>query len=438
MNATNSTLHSCQDEPIFSAMSFLNEVMDAYPEAISFAPGAPDLSQLSETEVTDGLFHYYRAQNGHSKPTLDKLLMGYGPSKGVINDFIARALSHDLQRPVSQEWVITTAGAQEAMLLVFRSLISQPSDRLAVVAPCYPGCTGAARFLGLAPLAVRENAEGLDFGDLDHVLKITNQSGERLRALYVAPDFANPSGTCMPVEHRRLLLEYAQRNDFVLIEDTTYAFTAETRCRMPSLFELDTQHRVIQIHSFSKICWPGLRVGFVLSGHQRTTSDGSTELITDALARLKSMVTINTSPLCQFVAAGMLLKNGLSFVKTAQIRQSLYRGKLSKLSALLEKYLPAERASKIGITWQNPSGGFFICMTLPVRADMALLRKCATKFGVLWTPMDTFYPDGRETRNIRLSCSFLSDTEMEEGVKRLVRFLITLNAVSSEYPHNGR
>jgi (S)-3,5-dihydroxyphenylglycine transaminase len=71
------------------------------------------------------------------------------------------------------------------------------------------------------------------------------------------------------------------------------------------------------------------------------------------------------------------------------------------------------------VAWRLPSGGFFVVVDLPVVADEALLQISAREYGVLWTPMSFFYPDGGGTNAIRLACSALDAAAIEEGVRRL-------------------
>ena len=49
-------------------------------------------------------------------------------------------------------------------------------------------------------------------------------AGLRARALYVVPDFANPSGASMPTAARRRLLDVAAEEDLLVIEDNPYGF----------------------------------------------------------------------------------------------------------------------------------------------------------------------------------------------------------------------
>jgi (S)-3,5-dihydroxyphenylglycine transaminase len=72
-------------------------------------------------------------------------------------------------------------------------------------------------------------------------------------------------------------------------------------------------------------------------------------------------------------------------------------------------------------------------MTVPFRADNAALGRSARDFGVIWTPMSYFYPQGGGEHSIRLSISYLTQEEIRDGVARLARF-IEREAATAEVP----
>ena len=75
--------------------------------------------------------------------------------------------------------------------------------------------------------------------------------------------------------------------------------------------------------------------------------------------------------------------------------------------------------------WNEPDGGFFLTMRVPFRADNAALTRSAEDFGVIWTPMSYFYPQGGGDHSIRLSVSYLTEDEIVEGVARLAKFIVS-------------
>ena len=82
----------------------------------------------------------------------------------------------------------------------------------------------------------------------------------------------------------------------------------------------------------------------------------------------------------------------------------------------------AEQA-RHGVRWNTPSGGFFLGVRVPFTADEKALARSAEEFGVIWTPMSYFHPDGGGTDVLRLSFSYLSLPDIETGVGRLAKFI---------------
>jgi len=417
---TRSGLHACLGEPVLGAINFLNEVIDRYPEAISFAPGAPAPSLLETVDVVADLETYVAhlgRVEGLTEAQVRRRLYQYGPSRGIINRLLAEALQRDQGIEVAPGGIVVTVGFQEGMLLTLRALFAGPGDVLAVVQPCFVGAVGAARVLGIDMLPVDEGVEGVDLEQLRAVCTRARAEGRRIRAVYVAPDYANPSGTLLPLALRLGLLDVAAQEDFLLLEDATYGFTAPEERALPSLKALDREGRVIHFGTLAKIAMPGLRVGFVVAD-QRVA--GGT-LLADDLTAIKSMTTVNTSPVCQAIVGGMLLSHGVSLQALGDAKGRYYGERLNSLLSALQRHIDT---GKDGLpSWNWPRGGFFVRVRVPAVVDTALLEVSARDYGVLWTPMSAFYLDGGGRHELRLSCSYLTDAQIDEGVARLGRFL---------------
>jgi (S)-3,5-dihydroxyphenylglycine transaminase len=176
---------------------------------------------------------------------------------------------------------------------------------------------------------------------------------------------------------------------------------------------------VVHLGSFSKTLFPGARVGFVIA--DQPVRDG--RLLADELSKLKSMVTVNTSPISQAVVAGMLLSGGGQATKLNAETSAYYGATMRCMLEQLEARFPAARRAALGVGWNRPTGGFFLTLSVPFRADNVALVRSAMEFGVLWTPMSYFYPDGGGEHAIRLSTSYLSDDDIVVGTARLERFI---------------
>lgn len=419
-------LHGSLTEPVMGALEFLNEIMERYPEAISFAPGAPHLEDPHENELAHCIQTFLEHLCRSRSLTMNQArrrLYEYGPSRGLINDLVAAALKNDFGMAVDPDALVITTGAQEGMLLALRALCRTPDDLLAVVDPSYVGITGAACLLGIPVLPLAEGPLGIDLRELEQACTGAVRRGQRVRAVYVAPDHANPSGMTMPLEQRIRLLEVAGRHGLLLLEDNAYTFTSSPQDELPSLKALDHDRRVILIGTFAKLCLPGARVGFVMADQQVGGSSEDGRLLADELAVLKTMVTVNTSPVGQAVIGGMLLHHGGSLRRLGNQRAAVYQRNLGLLLEALDRHLPASGHPGSTVSWNRPRGGFFVRMQLPIDVDQALLETSARDHAVLWTPMAAFHLGGGGDRELRLSCSYLNPAGIDEGVRRLAAFL---------------
>lgn len=382
------------------AMNLLNEVAERHPGAISLAAGRPASSAARLGGLDDAI---------ERAPITGDRLWQYGPTAGLLTDWVSEALAEDEGIAVDGAEVMLTTGAQEAMFLVLAALF-EPGDVLLVPDPIYVGITGAAAVarVPVVPIA----ADPLDPLRLEAVVEGLAARGSRARALYLVPDFQNPLGHTLDLERRRGLLGVARRHGLLVIEDSPYRIFAYGEPPPPTLAALDErQGCVIHVGSFSKALSPGLRLGFVAwpGGDARDLA---------RLCRAKSFVTVNTSPLVQAIAAGSVLPGpggGPSLRLTAEPARRGYRIRRDALLAGL--------AGASGVRYVRPEGGFFLRVDLPFDFDEQTMGRCARTHGVLVCPMSMFSPTGGWRRTVRLSFSAADPAQLEEGARRFAAFV---------------
>ena len=272
---------------------------------------------------------------------------GYEPLKHVLIDFFrGEGLT------VRSEQLLITGGCQQAIDLLCKAFL-RPGDSVALENPAYPGALaifGAARVRTLAVAVETDSGRtgqvGLNMDALESVL-LQN----RVKFIFVTPDFHNPTGTALPVAERRRLLEMAGRYQVPVIEDYIYGRLRLRGASTPSLRSLDRAGNVIQIDSFSKIAFPGLRVGWCIGPEsvieRLRLVKQSTDLHTDQLAQ---------ATLAEFVRRGYLARHLLKMKKA-------YLSRLEAMETALEKYMPEEA------TWTRPEGGMSVWLTLPPGFD---------------------------------------------------------------------
>lgn len=417
------SLHASLTAASMESMNLLNNIAGSYPEAISFAAGRPyegffDTDQLHEylKVFTD----YLRSERGMTEHQVSRTLFQYGDTKGVIAELIARNLAVDEDIHADPRSVVVTVGFQEALFLVLRALRADDRDALLAPSPTYVGLTGAALLTDLPVLPVPSGEHGLDLGELVCLLHAARDAGRRVRACYVTPDFANPVGVSMTVADRHRLLEIAASERLLLLEDNPYGMFHPTPDRRPpTLKSLDIEGRVVYLGSFAKSGVAGARIGFAVA--DQPVGDG---LLADELSKIKSMLTVNTSPIAQAVIGGKLIANDFSLVAANARETAVYHGNLTQvLEGLAKRFRDCD-----GVTWNEPDGGFFVVVTVPFTVDDAFLEYAGREHGVLFTPMHHFFGAGTESSQLRLSISTLTPERIEAGLDRLAA------AVTSRLP----
>jgi DNA-binding transcriptional MocR family regulator len=319
---------------------------------------------------------------------------GYEPLKRVLIEFLRADGLH-----VRGEQLLITDGCQQAIDLVCKAFL-RPGDSVALENPAYPGAVAifAGARVRMLAVGVETNARpagrvGMDLDALESVL-LQN----RVKFIFVTPDFHNPTGTTLPLAERRRILEIASHYQVPIIEDAIYARLRLRGTALPSLKSLDRAGNVIQIDSFSKIAFPGLRVGWCIGPEDAVERlrlvKQSTDLHTDQLAQ---------ATLAEFVRRGYLARH-LSKMKR------IYLGRLEAIEAALQKYMPGET------TWTRPEGGMSVWVTLPPGFDSGELLIHLRERGVVFVPGRYFYLQNPQPNTLRLGFAGLDEKRIAKGV----------------------
>lgn len=304
------------------------------------------------------------------------------------------------------ENLLITSGCQQSLDLLCKAFI-RPGDAVILENPTYPGAIAAfsgmrARCLGVP---VRTHAEpgsalGMDMTALEATL-VAN----RVKLIVVMPDFQNPTGTSMPVASRRKLLELAGRHQVPVVEDHIYARLNGREERLPSLKQLDRANQVIHIDSFSKVGFPGLRVGWVVAPPAAI----------ERLRLLKQTTDLHTDQLSQATLAEFL-KRGFLARHLARMRK-LYASRLAALDEALRKNMPE------GVRWTRPEGGMCLWLELPPGFDANDLLIHVRERGVLFGPGRYFCVQNPQPNTLRLSFASLDEKRIANGITTLGELL---------------
>ncbi len=414
-------LGSAFEDPLLDVMNFLNEVVQRYPRAVSFAPGRPaeNLFDVEGSLSAIPRFVDWRAKRrGTDAQAVYRELGQYGATNGILQELIVAQLAADEGIQADPGSIVVTCGCQEAMALLLLTLFTPGRDVLLSSDPTYIGITGLARILGIEVAPVAMGPDGLETATVAAAIARVRASGGRPRALYDIPDFNNPLGTALPVEVRRTLLALLRDEGVLLFEDNPYGMFAYDGGSVPTVKSLDLDRGVIYLGSFSKTLFPGLRVGYLVVDQEVVGKNGGSRSLAGELSKVKSLTTVNTPPLMQATAGGLLLEAGGSLRGLVGRKLPHYRANRDAMLAALERELAGT-----GATWNRPAGGFFLTLDLPFEFGPEELDVCARDYGVICCPMRFFaLAPGRE-RQVRFSFSYVTPEQVEEGVSGFARFV---------------
>ena len=248
------------------------------------------------------------------------------------------------------ENLIITTASQQALDLIAKVFLD-PGDYVLCGLPSYLGGINAFTLYGAKLKGITLDEDGMKPDELEETIIILKELGQKVKFIYVIPDFQNPSGITLPDYRRLKIIEIAEKYDLLIVEDSPYRevrFEGEPQKLMN---ELDTTGRVITLCTFSKIFAPGFRVGWVV-GHPE---------ILDKLVMAKQTADLCTSSFVQKIIARYMEKGLLD--KNLKKTIDLYRERRTHMISCFRKYMPE------GVSWTEPQGGLFLFVTLPSHLD---------------------------------------------------------------------
>ena len=369
-------------------------------EIISFAGGLPSAETFPVEQIAD-LTKSVILKSG-------TWALQYGPTEGdpKLKEQIVRFMADDgLQ--VKPENILVISAAQQGLDLVGKVFVNRHNPVM-IGRPSYVGAIGAFRSYAANFIGIDLDEKGLCTDHLKEKLKKMRLEANLPKFIYTVPDFQNPAGVTMSLERRKALLDLVREYQILIVEDTPYRHLRYVGHAIPSLFQLDNgEGYVISIHTFSKILFPGLRLGWIAASSQ----------ILEKFIIAKQSMDLCTSPLSQAIAYEYCQRDWLK--PHIQENIQLYKKKRKIMLESLEKYMPKHP----DISWTRPEGGLFLWLTVPESIDADAMFFQALNEKVAYVVGSGFYMDGGGKHCMRINFSYPSEIEIVEGIRRLSRVI---------------
>jgi len=358
------------------------------PDVISFAGGLPAPELFPIREFKEACAYILEHDGARA--------LQYGPTDGYppLKEFLVEKMQK-YGVPAEMENVLITNGSQQALDLIGKVFINR-GDVIVTEAPTYLGALQAWNLFGPRYVTVPSDDDGMQVDKLEEILR-----REKVKFIYVLPNFHNPAGVTLAEERRYRLVEIAGKYGVPIIEDDPYG---ELRFEGRDLVPIIVLHKenVIYLSTFSKTLAPGIRLGWV-------TAPGR---VIDRLIMAKQAADLHTSTFVQMVANDICQRGILK--RHVQLIRKVYKERRDVMLAAMEEFFPE------GVTWTRPQGGMFLWVRLPEKVDAAKLLRVALEEKVAYVPGSSFYPNEDGGFNaMRLNFSYCPTETIVEGIRRL-------------------
>ena len=370
------------------------------PGIISFAGGLPSPETFPIDVIAD-LSREVILEQG-------KWALQYGPTEGDprLKDEIIKIMAKDGVK-VERENLLITSASQQGLDMVGRVFINRHNPVI-IGRPSYVGALGAFKSYSARFVGIEIDDHGIKIDKLSETLNSMREEADLPKFIYVVPDFQNPAGVTLSLERRHKLLELAREYQVLVIEDTPYRQLRYVGDHVPSLYELDnSEGYVISLHTFSKILFPGLRLGWVVASDK----------IIDKFVIAKQAMDLCTPPFTQAVAYEYC-RRGLLDEHIAD-NVTLYKKKRELMLKALDDHMPDHP----DISWTKPEGGLFLWVKLPTSIDVDEMFYKALEQNIAYVVGSGFYADDGGKNAFRVNFSYPSEEEINEGVERLAKVI---------------
>ena len=364
--------------------------LTARPEVISFAGGMP-APELFPVEEMKKVSVAVLEEQG-------KIALQYTTTEGYLplREKIAQRMNKTLKTNVGPDDILITSGSQQGLDFSGKTFIDK-GDVVLCESPSYMGALNAMKAYEPEFIEIDTDNDGMIMEDLERVLA----SNDKVKMIYVIPDFQNPSGRTWPLERRLKFMEIINKYEIPVVEDNPYGelrFDGET---LPSLKSLDTKGLVIYLGTFSKIFCPGYRLGWTCAAPK----------ILEKFNICKQGADLQASTIGQMEVNKFMdmydLDEHVNKIKACYVKRR------DVMLKAMEEEFPE------GVEFTRPQGGLFTWVTLPENIDAGEMAKKCLQKNVAYVPGASFYPNGGVYNTCRLNYSNMPEDKIIEGIKRM-------------------
>jgi GntR family transcriptional regulator/MocR family aminotransferase len=322
-------------------------------------------------------------------------ILPYGDSAGYLPLRKAIASYLTTMRGVRcvPEQIIILAGSQHALELIAKILLD-PEDAAWIEDPGFLGARAAFSSTGARLVPVRVDDEGMDIAN--GIKRCPNP-----KLIYATPSHHYPLGMTMSLSRRLALLKFANATGAWIIEDDYDSEFRYVGRPLAALQSLDREQRVIYVGTLSKLLFPSIRIGYIVSPPD----------LFDAFVNARKLgghqsPMLDQAVLADFIAEGHFARHVRRMrALYAERQQALIKAAARELNGLL--HVPAN------------DGGMHLMGWLPEGVNDRVAYKAAMKQGVEVTPLSAYCIEPYGRGALRLGYTGYTPKQIWNGTRQL-------------------
>jgi len=331
---------------------------------------------------------------------LPHLQFGYKNSTGYepLKEAIAAYLQTYRAVNCTSAQIIIINGSQQGLDIICRVLLKE-NDKVLLEDPCYFGMKASVLSAKGKIYPTPVDDEGIN---IDYAAK--NYPSPDF--IFTTPSHQFPYGSTMSISRRLKLLEYANKNDAWIIEDDYDSEFRFAGSPLPSLQGMDKFGRVIYIGTFSKVLFPGLRLGYLVLP--------SVEMV-NPFAVLKS-ITDRQSPIFEQIVLTKFIEEG-HFTKHIRKMRMLYKER--------KEFLIEELKRELGnlLKVKESDAGMHIVGLLPERFNDKKVSDLAKEKDLIVYPLSEYVLKFKRGPGLVMGYTAFNKNKLKEGVQILKKVL---------------
>jgi GntR family transcriptional regulator / MocR family aminotransferase len=342
-------------------------------------------------------YDIWRRLSARALRQLSKAAPLYDLAQGrhALREAIARHISFARAVACGPDDVVVTSGAQQAFDLLARVLVTPGRTLLAVEDPGYMSVQSAFLAAGARIVGVPVDEEGL----------VVERLPVDTNLIYVTPSHQFPLGVVMSPQRRVALLEFAQANGAVIIEDDYDSEFRYSGRPLDALQTLDRNETVCYVGTFSKCLFPTLRIGYAVAPSWLLTALVNAKCQADWHGDVLSQDT-----LAAFIAEGHLARH-------VRHMRKVYGERRDALLAAIHRH-----AQGCLQPWPSDAGLHLAAsLVAPVDAQALIVR--AADRGINLESLNAYARDVASINGVAFGLGRVETTQIDVAISQLAKLI---------------